>query len=108
MTWGNNNAVGPVGVPPLGPNSPGGQMVNTGGGTATPLYNAGVRVGDGRGLPWRGVTEPGDRRGRPFAGNNAVALARQPHADASDPPGPGQNGTNGLNGNARRWRHGER
>lgn len=37
MTWGNNNA-GPVGVPPTGPNPNAGQMVGTGGGTATPLY----------------------------------------------------------------------
>ncbi len=39
MTWGNNG-VGPVGVPPVGPNPNAGQVIGSGGGEYPPLYNA--------------------------------------------------------------------
>ena len=100
MTWGNNNAVGPVGVPPLGPNSPGGQMVNTGGGTATPLYQASfesVMAAVSRGeVSLNQVIAAGGS----FTGNSAVAPQGNPTLMQAISQGPSQNGTNGLNGNA--------
>lgn len=99
MTWGNNNAVGPVGVPPLGPNSPGGQMVNTGGGTATPLYQASfesVMAAVSRGeVSLNQVIAAGGQ----FTGNSAAAPQGNPTLLQAISQGAGQNGTNGLNGN---------
>ncbi len=100
MTWGNNNAVGPTGVPPTGPNSPGGQMVNTGGGTATPLYQASfesVMAAVSRGeVSLNQVIASGNQ----FGGNSAAAPQGNPTLLQAISQGMPQNGTNGLNGNA--------
>lgn len=99
MTWGNNNAAGPVGVPPLGPNSgPGGQMVGTGGGTATPLYQASfesVMAAVSRGeVSLNQVIAAGSQ----FTGNSAVAPQGNPTLLQAISQGAGMNGTNGING----------
>jgi hypothetical protein len=103
MTWGNNNLVGPTGVPPTGPNVPAGQMVGTGGGTATPLYNAStesVMAAISRGeISLNQVVAAGSQ----FGGlNNGPAgsniSAGNPTILQAISQGLGQNGTNGLNG----------
>lgn len=102
MTWGNNNA-GPVGVPPTGPNVPAGQMIGTGGGTATPLYQASfesVMAAVSRGeVSLNQIVANGSQ----FGGlNNGPAgsniSAGNPTLLQAISQGNGQNGTNGLNG----------
>ena len=102
MAWGNNNA-GPVGVPPLGPNSPAGQIVGTGGGTATPLYNASfesVMAAVSRGeVSLNQVVANGSQ----FGGLNngpagSIISAGNPTLMQALSQGNGQNGTNGING----------
>lgn len=97
MTWGNNNA-GPVGVPPTGPNVPAGQMVGTGGGTATPLYLASfesVMAAVSRGeVSLNQIVASGSQ----FGGNNPNAPQGNPTLLQAISQGNGQNGTNGLNG----------
>lgn len=98
MTWGNNNA-GPVGVPPTGPNVPAGQMIGTGGGTATPIYQASfesVLAAVSRGeVSLNQIVASGSQ----FGGNNPNAQAGNPTLMQAISQGNGQNGTNGLNGN---------
>jgi hypothetical protein len=102
MTWGNNNA-GPVGVPPTGPNVPAGQMIGTGGGVATPLYNASfesVLAAVSRGeVSLNQVVQNGSQ----FGGlNNGPAgsniSAGNPTLLQAISQGNPQNGTNGING----------
>lgn len=102
MTWGNNNA-GPVGVPPTGPNVPAGQMIGTGGGTATPLYAPSfesVMAAVSRGeVSLNQIVANGSQ----FGGlNNGPAgsniSAGNPTLLQAISQGNGQNGTNGLNG----------
>ena len=99
MTWGNNNA-GPVGVPPTGPNPLAGQMVATGGGTATPHYSPSfesVMAAVSRGeVSLNQIVQ---------AGNQFGGVAGQAGSQAGNPTllqafsqGQPQNGTNGLNG----------
>ena len=99
MTWGNNNA-GPVGVPPTGPNPLAGQIVGTGGGTATQLYNAGfesVMAAVSRGEVSLNQVVASNNQ---FGGNNPNAQLGNPTLLQAISQGNGQNGTNGLNGNA--------
>src|SRR5271170_4997525 len=97
MTWGNNGA-GPVGVPPVGPNSPGGQMVGTGGGEYPPLYQASfesVMAAVSRGeVSLNQVVASGSQ----FGGNNPAAQAGNPTLMQAISQGMPQNGTNGING----------
>ena len=99
MTWGNNNA-GPVGVPPTGPNPLAGQVIGTGGGTATPIYSASfesVMAAVSRGeVSLNQIVA---------AGNQFGGVAGQASSQAGNPTllqaisqGQPQNGTNGLNG----------
>lgn len=95
MTWGNNQA-GPIGVPPTGPNVPAGQMIGTGGGTATPLYNpsfesvlAAVSRGE---VSLNQITAASILGGV----NNANNQQGNPTLLQAMSQGIGQNGTNGL------------
>lgn len=104
MTWGNNQA-GPLGVPPTGPNVPAGQMVGTGGGTATPLYAPSFE--SVMAAVSRGEVSLNQRvaNSDQFGGlNNGPAgsniSAGNPTLLQAISQGNGQNGTNGLNGNA--------
>lgn len=104
MTWGNNGA-GPVGVPPVGPNAPAGQIIGSGGAQYPPLYNASfesVMAAVSRGeVSLNTVVANGSQ----FGGlNNGPAgsniSAGNPTLLQAISQGNGQNGTNGLNGTA--------
>lgn len=100
MTWGNNGA-GPLGVPPIGPpasvNSP---MVGQQGNAYPAFYGAGfesVLAAVSRGeVSLNQVIAAGNQ----FGGNSAAAPQGNPTLLQAMSQGNGQNGTNGLNGNA--------
>jgi len=102
MTWGNNGA-GPVGVPPVGPNGPAGQVIGSGGATYPPLYLASfesVLAAVSRGeISLNTVVANGSQ----FGGlNNGPAgsniSAGNPTLMQAISQGLPQNGTNGING----------
>ena len=102
MTWGNNGA-GPVGVPPVGPNGPAGQVIGSGGATYPPLYQTSfesVLAAVSRGeISLNTVVANGSQ----FGGlNNGPAgsniSAGNPTLLQAISQGNQQNGTNGLNG----------
>jgi hypothetical protein len=97
MSWGNNGA-GPTGVAPLGPNPLAGQIVGSGGGTATPIYAANfesVMAAVSRGeVSLNQLVASGSQ----FGGNNPAAQQGNPTLLQGFSQGQGQNGTNGLNG----------
>lgn len=99
MTWGINNA-GPVGVPSTGPNVPAGQMIGTGGGTPTQLFNpsyesvlAAVSRGE---IPLNVLVPVGNQ----FGGVAGPAGSQQGNPTLLQALSQGGqiNGTNGLNG----------
>lgn len=94
MTWGNN-AAGPVGVPPVGPSNPAGQMVGTGGGEYPPLYSPSfesVMAAVSRGeVSLNQITAASI-----FSGNSAAAPQGNPTLLQAMSQGVQQNGTNGL------------
>jgi hypothetical protein len=97
MTWGNNGA-GPVGVPPLGPNPPAGQVVGTGGVPPSPIYNTSfesIMAAVSRGEVSLNTVVAVNSQ---FGGNNVNAQAGNPTLLQAISQGNGQNGTNGLNG----------
>src|SRR5208337_1575385 len=97
MTWGNNGA-GPVGVPPVGPNGPAGQVIGSGGAQYPPLYLASfesVLAAVSRGeVSLNQIVNSGSQ----FGGNNPNAQAGNPTLLQAISQGNGQNGTNGING----------
>jgi hypothetical protein len=101
VTWGSNGAFGPVGVPPTGPNPLAGNIIGSGGGTPTPLYNASfesVLAAVSRGeVSLNQLVAVGNQFGG-VAGQNG-SQAGNPTLMQAISQGNGQNGTNGLNGN---------
>jgi hypothetical protein len=100
MSFGNNGA-GPQGVPPLGPNPLAGQIIGSGGGTATPLYAPSfesVMAAVSRGeVSLNQIVATGNQFGGVVG--QAGSQAGNPTLMQAISQGNGQNGTNGLNGN---------
>lgn len=102
MTWGNNGA-GPVGVPPVGPNSLAGQVIGSGGAQYPPLYLASfesVMAAVSRGeVSLNQIVAAGSQFGGLNNGPSGSNIsAGNPTLLQAISQGLPQNGTNGLNG----------